>query len=64
MSYALVLFVSGKSVSEAHPWHSPDSPVCRKHRYSQAEMVGNVLSGPETSTPYKPGYVSWRLCGH
>uniref|UniRef100_A0A8B9BV74 Spectrin repeat containing nuclear envelope protein 2 n=1 Tax=Anser brachyrhynchus TaxID=132585 RepID=A0A8B9BV74_9AVES len=53
---------SGKSVSEAHPWHSPDSPVCRKHRYSQAEMVGNVLSGPETSTPYKPGYVSWRLC--
>uniref|UniRef100_A0A8B9BTJ4 Spectrin repeat containing nuclear envelope protein 2 n=1 Tax=Anser brachyrhynchus TaxID=132585 RepID=A0A8B9BTJ4_9AVES len=55
--------LSGKSVSEAHPWHSPDSPVCRKHRYSQAEMVGNVLSGPETSTPYKPGYVSWRLCG-
>ncbi|XP_059675230.1 nesprin-2 [Gavia stellata] len=48
---------SGKSVSEAHPWHSPDSPVCRKHRYNQAEVVGNVLSGPETSTPYKPGYV-------
>uniref|UniRef100_A0A8B9SQ23 Spectrin repeat containing nuclear envelope protein 2 n=1 Tax=Anas platyrhynchos TaxID=8839 RepID=A0A8B9SQ23_ANAPL len=55
--------LSGKSVSEAHPWHSPDSPVCRKHRYNQAEMVGNVLSSPETSTPYKPGYVSWRLCG-
>uniref|UniRef100_A0A8C3BTW8 Spectrin repeat containing nuclear envelope protein 2 n=1 Tax=Cairina moschata TaxID=8855 RepID=A0A8C3BTW8_CAIMO len=54
---------SGKSVSEAHPWHSPDSPVCRKHRYNQAEMVGNVLSSPETSTPYKPGYVSWKLCG-
>uniref|UniRef100_A0A8B9Q3V9 KASH domain-containing protein n=1 Tax=Apteryx owenii TaxID=8824 RepID=A0A8B9Q3V9_APTOW len=33
-----------------------------KHRYNQAEMVGNVLSGPETSTPYKPGYVSWGLC--
>ncbi|XP_067151183.1 nesprin-2 [Apteryx mantelli] len=49
---------SGKSVAEAHPWHSPDSPVCRKHRYNQAEMVGNVLSGPETSTPYKPGYVN------
>ncbi|OWK58801.1 Nesprin-2 [Lonchura striata] len=48
---------SGKSVSEAHPWHSPGSPVCRKHRYNQAEMVGNVLSGPETSTPYKPKYV-------
>uniref|UniRef100_A0A8C3BV29 Spectrin repeat containing nuclear envelope protein 2 n=1 Tax=Cairina moschata TaxID=8855 RepID=A0A8C3BV29_CAIMO len=49
--------LSGKSVSEAHPWHSPDSPVCRKHRYNQAEMVGNVLSSPETSTPYKPGYL-------
>ncbi|XP_010138011.1 PREDICTED: nesprin-2-like [Buceros rhinoceros silvestris] len=48
---------SGKTVSEAHPWHSSDSPVCRKHRYNQAEMVGNVLSGPETSTPYKPDYV-------
>ncbi|KAM7024204.1 nesprin-2 isoform 2-T2 [Acridotheres tristis] len=49
--------LSGKSVSEAHPWHSSGSPVCRKHRYNQAEMVGNVLSGPETSTPYKPDYV-------
>ncbi|KAM9652315.1 nesprin-2 isoform 3-T5 [Morphnus guianensis] len=48
---------SGKPVSEAHTWHSPDSPVCRKHRYNQAEMVGNALSGPETSTPYKPDYV-------
>ncbi|XP_010710323.1 nesprin-2 isoform X1 [Meleagris gallopavo] len=48
---------SGKTVSEAHPWHSPESPVCRKHRYNQAEIVGDVLSGPETSTPYKPGYV-------
>ncbi|KAF2982249.1 hypothetical protein EK904_008815 [Melospiza melodia maxima] len=49
--------LSGKSVSEARPWHSPGSPVCRKHRYNQAEMVGNVLSGPETSAPYKPDYV-------
>jgi len=61
---AFILFVSGKAVSEAHPWHSPESPVGRKHRYSQAEIVGDVLSGAETSTPYKPGYVSWRLCGH
>uniref|UniRef100_A0A8C0UZ05 Spectrin repeat containing nuclear envelope protein 2 n=1 Tax=Cyanistes caeruleus TaxID=156563 RepID=A0A8C0UZ05_CYACU len=53
--------LSGKSVSEAHPWHSPGSPVCRKHRYNQAEMVGNVLSGPETSTPYKPDYVTGSL---
>lgn len=50
--------LSGKAVSEAHPWHSPESPVCRKHRYSQAEIVGDVLSGAETSTPYKPGYVT------
>ncbi|KYO18535.1 nesprin-1 isoform A [Alligator mississippiensis] len=49
---------SGKSVSEGHTWHSPDSPACRKHQYSQAEMVRNVLSGnTETSTPYKADYV-------
>uniref|UniRef100_A0A674JVY0 Spectrin repeat containing nuclear envelope protein 2 n=1 Tax=Terrapene triunguis TaxID=2587831 RepID=A0A674JVY0_9SAUR len=52
---------SGKSISEALTWHSPDSPACRKHQYHQAEMVRNVQSGsPETSTPYKPGYVSSR----
>ncbi|XP_074852445.1 nesprin-2 isoform X5 [Carettochelys insculpta] len=50
--------LSGKSISEALTWHSPDSPPCRKHHYNQAKMVGNVRSGsPETSTPYKPGYV-------
>ncbi|XP_057272197.1 nesprin-2 isoform X1 [Pezoporus wallicus] len=48
---------SGKSVSEAHPWHSPDSPVRRKHQYKQAEVVGNMSSDPETSTCYKPDYV-------
>uniref|UniRef100_A0A669QTS5 Spectrin repeat containing nuclear envelope protein 2 n=1 Tax=Phasianus colchicus TaxID=9054 RepID=A0A669QTS5_PHACC len=53
---------SGKAVSEAHPWHSPESPVCRKHRYNQAEIVGDVLSGPETSTPYKPGYGPFLAC--
>uniref|UniRef100_A0A8C3IBQ1 Spectrin repeat containing nuclear envelope protein 2 n=1 Tax=Chrysemys picta bellii TaxID=8478 RepID=A0A8C3IBQ1_CHRPI len=53
--------LSGKSISEALTWHSPDSPACRKHQYHQAEMVRNVRSGsPETSTPYKPGYVSSR----
>uniref|UniRef100_A0A674JUY9 Spectrin repeat containing nuclear envelope protein 2 n=1 Tax=Terrapene triunguis TaxID=2587831 RepID=A0A674JUY9_9SAUR len=53
--------LSGKSISEALTWHSPDSPACRKHQYHQAEMVRNVQSGsPETSTPYKPGYVSSR----
>uniref|UniRef100_A0A8C4V2M1 Spectrin repeat containing nuclear envelope protein 2 n=1 Tax=Falco tinnunculus TaxID=100819 RepID=A0A8C4V2M1_FALTI len=55
--------LSEKSLSEAHPWHSPDSPVCRKRRYHQSKIAGNVLSGPETSTPYKPDYVSWRLYG-
>uniref|UniRef100_A0A8C6IUA3 Uncharacterized protein n=1 Tax=Melopsittacus undulatus TaxID=13146 RepID=A0A8C6IUA3_MELUD len=49
---------SGKSVSEAHPWHSPDRPVHRKCQYKQAEVAGNVLSDPETSTRYKPDYVS------
>ncbi|KAM6273721.1 nesprin-2-like [Porphyrio hochstetteri] len=49
--------LKASSVSEAHPWRSPDSPVFRKHRYNQAEMAGNVLSGPETSTPHKPDYV-------
>uniref|UniRef100_A0A672UCE7 Spectrin repeat containing nuclear envelope protein 2 n=1 Tax=Strigops habroptila TaxID=2489341 RepID=A0A672UCE7_STRHB len=52
--------LSGKSVSEAHPWRSPDSPVHRKRQYKQAEVVGNVLSDPETSTRYKPDYVSWK----
>uniref|UniRef100_A0A8B9GDL0 Spectrin repeat containing nuclear envelope protein 2 n=1 Tax=Amazona collaria TaxID=241587 RepID=A0A8B9GDL0_9PSIT len=48
---------SGKSVSEAHPWLSPDSPVHRKCQYKQAEVVGNVLPDPETSTRYKADYV-------
>ncbi|XP_075782511.1 nesprin-2 isoform X2 [Pelodiscus sinensis] len=49
--------LSGKSISEALTWHSPDSPTCRKHEYNQTEMLRNVQSGsPETSTPYKPGY--------
>lgn len=57
-------YVAGKSVSEGHTWHSPDSPACRKHQYSQAEMVRNVLSGnTETSTPYKADYVSSRSVG-
>ncbi|NWX82754.1 SYNE2 protein, partial [Nothoprocta pentlandii] len=47
---------SGKAAAEAHPWHSPGSPARRKHRYNQGEMAGNALPGPETSTPYKPGY--------
>ncbi|XP_033028646.1 nesprin-2 [Lacerta agilis] len=52
---------SEKSASETHTWHSPESPVCRKHPYNQGEMVPSVLlTSPETSTPYKPGYVKQR----
>ncbi|XP_044291548.1 nesprin-2 isoform X3 [Varanus komodoensis] len=49
--------LSGKSASETHTWHSPESPACRKHPYSQGEMVRSVLlNSPETSTPYKAAY--------
>ncbi|XP_066485712.1 nesprin-2 isoform X2 [Tiliqua scincoides] len=52
---------SGKSTSDSHTWHSPDSSICRKHPYNEGEEVcGNrdvLSSSPETSTPYKPGYV-------
>uniref|UniRef100_A0ABM5FBV7 Nesprin-2 isoform X3 n=1 Tax=Pogona vitticeps TaxID=103695 RepID=A0ABM5FBV7_9SAUR len=48
---------SGKSVTETHTWHSPESSTCRKSPYKQEEMIRDVLSGSlETSTPYKPGY--------
>uniref|UniRef100_A0A4X2LQP5 Nesprin-2 n=1 Tax=Vombatus ursinus TaxID=29139 RepID=A0A4X2LQP5_VOMUR len=50
--------VSGKSISEAHGWHTPDSPTHQKHRYKQTEVDRNVLPiTPETSTPYNPEYV-------
>uniref|UniRef100_F7ACW8 Nesprin-2 n=1 Tax=Monodelphis domestica TaxID=13616 RepID=F7ACW8_MONDO len=50
--------VSGKSISEAHSWHTPDSPTHPKHHYKQTEVERNVLPiTPETSTPYKPEYV-------
>ncbi|XP_062823576.1 nesprin-2 [Anolis carolinensis] len=49
---------AGTSASETHTWHSPESTACRKHPYNQREMVRSVLTNnPETSTPYKPGYV-------
>ncbi|XP_042310386.1 nesprin-2 isoform X2 [Sceloporus undulatus] len=49
---------SGKSASETHTWHSPESPVGRKHPYNQREMVRGVLAhSPETSTPFKASYV-------
>ncbi|XP_068963027.1 nesprin-2-like isoform X2 [Petaurus breviceps papuanus] len=50
--------VSGKSISEAHGWHTPDSPTHQKHCYKQAEVDRNVLPIiPEKSTSYSPEYV-------
>ncbi|XP_053143373.1 nesprin-2 isoform X2 [Hemicordylus capensis] len=58
MTTKVLKAASGKSVSESHTWHSPDSTTCRKHPYNQGVVVRNVLSSsPDTSTPYKPGYV-------
>ncbi|XP_072485533.1 nesprin-2 isoform X2 [Notamacropus eugenii] len=49
---------SGKSISEAHGWHTPDSPTHQKHRYKQTEVDRNVLPiTSETSTSYNPEYV-------
>ncbi|XP_044871388.1 nesprin-2 isoform X3 [Mauremys mutica] len=41
---------SGKSISEALTWHSPDSPACRKHQYHQAKMVKPLVSVSSGST--------------
>uniref|UniRef100_A0A670I786 Spectrin repeat containing nuclear envelope protein 2 n=1 Tax=Podarcis muralis TaxID=64176 RepID=A0A670I786_PODMU len=49
--------LSEKSASETHTWHSPESPACRKHPYSQGEMVPSVLlNSPETR-----GLERWEL---
>ncbi|XP_074146434.1 nesprin-2 isoform X1 [Sminthopsis crassicaudata] len=49
---------SGKSISEAHGWRTPDSPTHQKHCYKQTEIDRNVLPiTPETSIPYEPEYV-------
>ncbi|XP_025775123.1 nesprin-2 [Puma concolor] len=48
---------SGKSISEDHSWHVPDSPSCPKHRYKQMGSDRNVQTIPsDSSTPYKPAY--------
>ncbi|XP_036165466.1 nesprin-2 isoform X3 [Myotis myotis] len=53
---------SGKSISEAHSWHVPDSPSCPKHRYKQMGGDRNVQPIPsDSSTPYKPAYVKLLL---
>ncbi|XP_006756776.1 PREDICTED: nesprin-2 [Myotis davidii] len=53
---------SGKSISEAHSWHVPDSPSCPQHRYKQMGGDRNVQPIPsDSSTPYKPAYVKLLL---
>ncbi|XP_044915977.1 nesprin-2 isoform X3 [Felis catus] len=53
---------SGKSISEDHSWHVPDSPSCPKHRYKQMGSDRNVQTIPsDSSTPYKPAYVKLLL---
>ncbi|XP_053784232.1 nesprin-2 isoform X5 [Desmodus rotundus] len=54
--------LSGKSISEGHSWHVPDSPSCPKHRYKQMGGDRSVQPGPsDSSTPYKPAYVKLLL---
>ncbi|XP_066128936.1 nesprin-2 isoform X3 [Saccopteryx bilineata] len=53
---------SGKSMSEGHSWHVPDSPSCPKHRYKQMGGDRNMQPVPsDSSTPYKPAYVKLLL---
>ncbi|XP_060030825.1 nesprin-2 isoform X4 [Erinaceus europaeus] len=54
---------SGKSISEGHSWHVPDSPSSPKHRYKQMGGERNIQPIPpeDSSTPYKPGYVKLLL---
>ncbi|KAM4854061.1 nesprin-2-like isoform 1-T1 [Thomomys bottae] len=53
---------SGKSISDGHSWHVPDSPSCPKHHYKQMEGDRNVPPTPsDSSTPYKPAYVKLLL---
>ncbi|XP_031211612.1 nesprin-2 isoform X2 [Mastomys coucha] len=54
--------LSGKSISEGHPWHVPDSPSHSKHHYKHMEGDRTVAPVPaDASTPYKPAYVKLLL---
>ncbi|KAM5273601.1 nesprin-2 [Ctenodactylus gundi] len=53
---------SGKSISDGHSWHVPDSPSRAKRHYKQMEGDRNVPPLPsDSSTPYKPAYVKLLL---
>lgn len=57
--HRLLFFVSGKSISDSHSWHVPDSPSPAKHRYKQMEEDRSEPPIPsDASTPYKQPYVS------
>lgn len=50
--------LSGKSISEDHAWHVPDSPSSPTHRYKQRGGDRNVQPIPsDASTSYKPAYL-------
>ncbi|MEJ1269433.1 hypothetical protein NN561_000243 [Cricetulus griseus] len=54
--------LSGKSISESHPWHVPENPSHPKHHYKAMEGDGTVTPVPsDASTPYKPAYVKLLL---
>ncbi|KAL1790760.1 nesprin-2 isoform X2 [Sigmodon hispidus] len=54
--------LSGKSISEGHSWHVPDSPSHPKHHYKPMEGDRTVAPVPsDASTPYKPAYVKLLL---
>ncbi|XP_028645647.1 nesprin-2-like isoform X2 [Grammomys surdaster] len=53
---------SGKSISEGHPWHVPDTPSHSKHHYKHMDGDRTVAPIPaDASTPYKPAYVKLLL---
>ncbi|XP_037688490.1 nesprin-2 isoform X2 [Choloepus didactylus] len=53
---------SGKSISDGHSWHVPDSPTCPQHHYKQMEGDRNIPPiPPDSSTPYKPAYIKLLL---
>ncbi|XP_006891859.1 PREDICTED: nesprin-2 [Elephantulus edwardii] len=53
---------SGKSISDSHSWHVPDSSSCPKRHYKQMEHDRNVPPIPsDSSTPYKPAYAKLLL---
>uniref|UniRef100_W5MW17 Spectrin repeat containing, nuclear envelope 2a n=1 Tax=Lepisosteus oculatus TaxID=7918 RepID=W5MW17_LEPOC len=53
--------LSGKAGSEPPSWHSPEPVDSRKQRFHREILQGFHSQTLDTSTPYKPGYVSLLL---